>query len=303
MSRTISLGCSLIVVMAVVGPGCSTQPDGGSPPATTASATTTYPQLVDVGDHSLYLTCEGQGDPTVVFESGLGDFSSQWTASPIMDAVSSSTRACAYDRAGVGASDARSTGEPVSARAVADDLHALLVAGHIDPPYVLVGHSIGGVFVRMFASSYADEVAGMVLLDPATEFQFQGRFWRWEQKAEGRQTQTLPDGATTLDLPATVDDMASATSIDVPLVVLTAGVDPDPAWVDRAWMGYHERIAAMSPDSIHGVVRRADHYIHAAEPDVVITAVSEVVRAARDGSPLPACGRMFAPSDVICALR
>jgi pimeloyl-ACP methyl ester carboxylesterase len=293
------------LAFAVLATGCSTgssTSSGDEGSASTASTTAAESTLVNVGDHRLFLSCKGQGEPTVIFESGLGDSSSQWMGAPSMlDWVSADTRVCAYDRAGVGHSEDWPKGEqPVSARDVANDLHAALAAGEIAPPYVLVGHSIGGVFVRMFTSAYPDEVAGMVLLDPATEFQYQGRFWRRERKVEHRAATTLPDGSTTIDLSSTVRDMRAATRIDAPLVVLTAGMSSDPRWVERAWMDYHDRVAAMSPDSVHAIAEEAGHYIQEDDPNVVIEAVRQVTLAARNGSELPACRQMFSAADVTC---
>jgi pimeloyl-ACP methyl ester carboxylesterase len=152
----------------------------------------------------------------------------------------------------------------------------------------------------MFAAAYPDEVAGMVLLDPATEFQFQGRFWRWERKVEHRVVGTLPDGSTRIDLSSTVKDMRAATSIDAPLVVLTAGLSSDPAWVERDWMEYHDRVTAMSPDSVHAIAEGASHYIQEDDPTLAIEAVRQVALAARNGSELPACRQMFSAWEVTC---
>jgi pimeloyl-ACP methyl ester carboxylesterase len=131
----------------------------------------TYPmtgQLVDVGGRRLHIECAGTGDPTVVLESGLSEGSPYWGR--IAPAVSSSTRVCVYDRAGRGGSD--DAGAPQDGLAVATDLHALLEKAGVSRPIVLVGHSTGGPYVRVFAQQYPDDVAGMVLLDaqPADAF-------------------------------------------------------------------------------------------------------------------------------------
>lgn len=118
-------------------------------------------QLVDVGDHRLRIDCTGTGSPTVVLESGLGDASFYWAR--ISAAVAPTTRVCVYDRAGRGWSEPAP--KPQDGLAVAADLHTLLSKSGNAGPYVLVGHSSGGVYVRIFAAQYPDEVAGMVLLD------------------------------------------------------------------------------------------------------------------------------------------
>ncbi len=118
-------------------------------------------QLVDVGGHQLLISCSGTGSPTVVLEGGLGQGSAYFAR--IAPAVASTTRVCAYDRAGRGRSEP-ATGSQDGA-AIARDLHALLVASGNPGPYILAGHSSGGVYVRFFAAAYPDEVAGVVLLD------------------------------------------------------------------------------------------------------------------------------------------
>lgn len=119
-------------------------------------------KLVDIGDRRLQLDCRGQGSPTVVFESGLDMLGSlSWSA--VHDKVAAITRACAYSRAGILWSD--STSGRRDARAIAADLHAVLQqAGEIGP-LVLVGHSLGGLYVMAYTQAYSSEVAGLVLVD------------------------------------------------------------------------------------------------------------------------------------------
>lgn len=129
------------------------------------SAAAAYPppgKLVDVGGRMMHIDCRGAGSPTVVFESGLGTGGTiDWTL--VHDRIAQTTRACAYDRAGIMWSDPKET--PQHAAAVADDLHALLKGAGITGPLVLVGHSIGGPYVRTYTGRYGDAVAGLVLVD------------------------------------------------------------------------------------------------------------------------------------------
>jgi pimeloyl-ACP methyl ester carboxylesterase len=118
-------------------------------------------QLVDVGRRRLHLNCIGTGTPTAVLESGLGELSAYWGW--IAPEVARDTRVCTYDRAGRGWSDP--AGVRQDGIALAADLHALLERGGVTGPYVLVGHSSGAQYVRIFAGRYPDAVAGMVLLD------------------------------------------------------------------------------------------------------------------------------------------
>ena len=124
-------------------------------------------QLVEIGEgRGLNLVCAGQGSPTVILEAGLTDWSSDWVL--VQPRVAAVTRTCSYDRAGMGFSSAAPAGPRTSSDAV-DDLHALIDVAHITPPFVLVGHSMGGMHVRLYADRYRAHIAGMVLVDPAVE--------------------------------------------------------------------------------------------------------------------------------------
>ena len=118
-------------------------------------------ELVDVGGHSLHLRCSGSGSPTVILEPGAGEMSAglAW----IEPAVADDTTVCVYDRAGRGWSEAADA--PQDAAGIATDLHTLLERGDVPGPYLLAGHSFGGLYVLTFAALYPDEVAGMVLVD------------------------------------------------------------------------------------------------------------------------------------------
>jgi pimeloyl-ACP methyl ester carboxylesterase len=127
-------------------------------------------QLVDVGGYRLHLYCIGEntgGRPTVVFETGLGgvgSISSTWAV--VQPEVAKTTRACAYDRAGLGWSDP--SPKPRDARQIVVELHTLLQNSHTPGPYVLVGWSYGGLYIRVYANQYRDEVTGLVLVDSSS---------------------------------------------------------------------------------------------------------------------------------------
>jgi pimeloyl-ACP methyl ester carboxylesterase len=118
-------------------------------------------RLVDVGGRKMHILCTGLGSPTVILESGLGETYVSWRK--VQPQLAAFTRVCSYDRAGLGYSE--SSSGPRTSKDVAEQLHALLQAAGIAPPYVLVGHSMGGYDVRLYASLYRGEVAGMVLVD------------------------------------------------------------------------------------------------------------------------------------------
>ncbi len=154
----------LVALLVLLGVGCSIY----EARAETAVATQYLApgQLVEVNGRTMHIHCEGKGSPTIILDAGQGGWSSDWD--DIMPQLSQNNRVCAYDRAGYGWSD------PVdgerSPQDAADDLANLLAAAQIESPYVLVSFSHAGLAARLFAAQHADQMAGMVLIDPATEF-------------------------------------------------------------------------------------------------------------------------------------
>jgi pimeloyl-ACP methyl ester carboxylesterase len=127
-------------------------------------------ELVSVGSHKLHIRCMGEGCPTVILESGTPGTSIEWSAW-VQPEVARATRVCAYDRAGLGWSEAGSG--PRDAEQITSELHTLLENSGIEGPYVLVGHSVGAHHVRVYAERYPDEVAGTVLVDATHPEQFE----------------------------------------------------------------------------------------------------------------------------------
>jgi pimeloyl-ACP methyl ester carboxylesterase len=126
-------------------------------------------RLVDVGSHRMHISCVGEGSPTVVFESGLANMSADWAN--VQPAVGAMTRACAYDRAGIAWSG--DGPQPRGPRQIAQELHTLLTNAGETGPYVLAGQSFGGLYVRVFADLYPDEVVGLVFVDASHPEQWQ----------------------------------------------------------------------------------------------------------------------------------
>ena len=147
----------VVVLLAVVSVGAGTE----TVLSRTAPDYEMPGQLVDVGGHRLHLHCTGSGSPTVVLEPGAGMSSS--TMGWIAPAVARDTRVCVYDRAGRGWSDPADTTQ--DATQIATDLHTLLQRANVPGPYVLAGHSFGGLYALTYAAQYPTEVAGMVLID------------------------------------------------------------------------------------------------------------------------------------------
>ncbi|HEY4147235.1 alpha/beta hydrolase [Pinirhizobacter sp.] len=124
-------------------------------------------RLVDIGGRRLNLYCRGRGSPAVIFDAGANDTTIAWAL--VQPAISKTHMTCSYDRAGLGFSDA--SNRPGTSANDVDDIHKALQVAHIKPPYLLVGHSAGGMAVRVFADRYRDEVVGMVIVDGSHEDQ------------------------------------------------------------------------------------------------------------------------------------
>jgi pimeloyl-ACP methyl ester carboxylesterase len=262
-------------------------------------------ELIDVGGHRLHLDCTGSGSPTVVLEPGLGEASavmSEWIA----PAVADTTQVCVYDRAGRGWSEAASG--PQDGVEVATDLHTLLRRAQIEGPYVLVGHSLGGIYMLNFAHRYPDQMAGLVLLDSMNPEQPD---MLSETAGVDAVSQLLPslarlgigrlifdpeNGSPPAQARSFRDELAEMSTAleqagelkslgDRPLAVVTA-----PEEAQDGWRALQDELATLSTDSVHRVVPGATHASlitdqgDAAESSDAIRDVVESVRAARPRS-------------------
>ena len=286
-----------------------------------ASAQSLPGQLIDVGDHRLYLSCTGSGEPTVILEPGLGGTSAAWGW--IAPTVAAHTRVCVYDRAGRGRSEPSPT--PQDGDQIATDLHTLLERADITGPLVMVGHSLGGLYVLDYAARYPQQVAGMVLLDatPPTAFtalpdypgiydmlttltglfpglarlgvtQLVNGLGDAELPAQAR-NQVRADLSTAGQARSERDELAMVPTMmaqaravtdlgSLPLYVLTAPVD-----TQTNWLTPQMDLAALSDNSIHLVVAGASHQSlldNQADAAVSSQAITQVVDAARTGTPL-----------------
>jgi pimeloyl-ACP methyl ester carboxylesterase len=283
---------------------------GGSLATVSAAAASSPPsatgRMIDVGGHRLYIECTGSGGPAVILQAGLGASSSSWAG--IAPAVAAATTVCTYDRAGHGRSDEAG---PQDGIALATDLHTLLERAGVPGPYILVGHSSGGPYVRVFAANYPDEVAGMVLLDaqPADAFtalpNYPGFYSTFRTVATlspslarigllGPLLGLSADESTAaaarggrdefLALPSVLTQSSVLTSIgDRPLVVVTAAAEPDPGWVAA-----QENLPRLSTQSVHRVLASATHNSLISGADTVSStqAILDVLASIRSGTAL-----------------
>jgi pimeloyl-ACP methyl ester carboxylesterase len=157
-AKRIGIGVLALIVVVVAG-------GSGYEAIARHQAASDYPprgRMIDIGGRSIHLDCRGTGSPTVVFESGL-DISGSLDWDLVHDQIATTTRACAYDRAGIMWSDPKSSHQ--NGDAVAEDLHATLAASGEKGPFVLVGHSMGGPYATIYTKKHPGQVAGLVLVD------------------------------------------------------------------------------------------------------------------------------------------
>ncbi|MEV5054104.1 MULTISPECIES: alpha/beta fold hydrolase [unclassified Arthrobacter] len=288
-----------MLVLASLGSGYETVRE-----AADAGASPVQGQLIDVGGHRLYLNCTGSGSPTVVLEPGAGQVSSDLAL--IAPAVARDTRVCVYDRAGRGWSDSARTAQ--EGAQIATDLHTLLQRGNESGPYVLAGHSFGGLYALTFAASFPEDVAGLVLVDstaPAWDSE-SAHPSRSESDDTMNRASALVSSAARLGLGrllgmtpnhlrSTIDEYIHAGSsvqqaaalrnfTNRPLVVLTAGSGSAPGWAAS-----QEALASLSTNSLHRVINGATHAsLISEQEDAAATTrgILDVVSAVRTASPL-----------------
>lgn len=284
-------------------------PVSGSPVAGSGD----FAELVDIGDgRRLYLECRGEGSPTVILEAGAGNTAESWDAgelpagsqqTAVWPGVAAFTRVCAYDRLGSigerGAARSDPALAPRDARDMVGDLHALLRAAAIPGPYVLAGHSFGGLIIRLYAATYPDEVVGLVLIDAAHEDYYDAvrEVLTPEQWAAFAPPLDATDTDATIewiDIDASASEMREAMAASpmrsMPLIVLTHGLPW--AWpagypvdnLEAVWPPLQAELADLVPDGRLVVAEQSGHFIPGDQPELVILAIEQVVDAVRDPS-------------------
>ncbi len=226
------------------------------------SAYTHAQLLVEVNSgRKLNLYCRGKGSPTVIFETGLADEMVVWGL--VQPAIAAHTRACSYDRAGIGFSDpARREADSAN---IVDDLHRLLSAASIEPPYVLVGHSLGGMHVRLYANTYLAEVAGMVLVDSAQETWVENA-WRLDLQQRSREVYFGWDKQLFEDQRACVK-AAEQGIIDGIETSKNCVPPPDPLYSDAINQAYHR--ARISVGFQTALMSEQENYQHASSEQLI----------------------------------
>lgn len=287
--------------------------------------------MVDVKGRRMFLSCRGSGSPTVILESGLGESSAYWGW--IAPKVAQETTVCAYDRAGRGGSDEASS--PQDGVGVATDLYSLLARAHVTGPFVLVGHSSGAQYVRIFAGRYPAEVTGVVLLDPQpaealTRLPTFPRFYRifrtvsalLPSLARLGVTRWITPHLSSSTLPTAAQEMQRASSssarsarslrdefAQLPIALEQAGsfrsLGDVPLVVVTAardampgWLPLQDTMAALSRNSLHRVLPNATHgslIENELDAGASIQAIRDVVGSLRTGRPLQGSRMATAP--------
>ena len=300
--------CGLIVVTALMGATyqwLATRKD--------LAATPPPGHLVDIGGYRLHLWCTGDGAPAVILDTGLGGSSADWGF--VQPDVARFTRVCSYDRAGMGYSDPGPS--PRTARRIASELAALLTRGGIAGPVVLVGASIAGFDVRVFASDHPERAAGLVLVDASHEDQAHevprmARFVPLLSTIGVLRLFGVSFGQRIESLAPSVRQFARATSfraagyqaaadeiihiwdsasevrssrrkLTIPVLVITGG-----RGADENWRQLQRDQASLSERGCLMIAQRSGHVVSVDQPDVVVDAIRTVVETAR-GHDVPLC--------------
>jgi len=269
-------------------------------------------EMIDVGGYRLHLKCAGAGSPVVVMDGALGESMRTWDT--IWPDVAKTTRVCRFDRAGLGWSDAGPL--PRTSGRTAGELKTLLERAHVDGPFVVVGHSLGGLNMRVFAGRYPTAVAGIVLVDSPTPEVYRRmppktlraqqaamRKLRWLHRAASfglpralgvcggdDEPHCRRWSGTVLaewdDLPQSSAEVAEVHGFGAtPLMVLSADPKLKTSWLTEeeraAWDEMQLELLSLSSNSSRVIAQGSHHFIQQVRPDVVIAAIGRLVTAAR----------------------
>ena len=277
-------------------------------------------ELIEFDGARAHLNCAGRGRPTIVLEAGGGGGSPDWV--PLQSALAAVTRVCSYDRAGHLWSERRDG--PRDAETIASELHSLLEVSSEAPPFVVVGHSIGGAFSLVFSHRHRDDVVGLVLVDPmspdvpkrlpeilpprfppaaAIVLEAVARIGLLRlsfalvsdgapERVREIRSALYPQSAggfagVTLALRESLRQAGEVGPFgDLPIVVLSSSDTRRSNRVNTVIQELHAQLAGLSTNSVHKTVLEAGHYIHWDRPEVVMAAIRDVLRAVNDGTPL-----------------
>jgi pimeloyl-ACP methyl ester carboxylesterase len=261
-----------------------------NPLPTIVGTPTVYEGKFDVGPYDLYIHCLSTGSPTVILEAGWGDESTTWTQ--VQPVIAKFTRVCVYDRVGLGQSDPGP--EPRAYHLAMTDLHNLLEKAKIEDPYILVGHSLGGMYMLLFTHRFPSEVEGLILVDSSHPDSFElslaamppaspsdsesVKFYReWFSSAKK-------------DTSMRSEYLEPGSLGDLPLIILTAPnktrAEDFPEELNKKfnqiWFDLHLELVELSSNSTHIVIEDSDHFIHHDRPETVIDSILTMLEELRN---------------------
>lgn len=273
--------------------------------------------LVDIGTHRLHIDCQGNTDPTIIVDAGLGTISLEWKH--IQKAVAKRNRICLYDRAGYGYSDSGPL--PRTSSYIVDELYNLLIQAGLKGPFILAGHSFGGYNMQLFASRYPDASAGVILVDSSHEDQY-ARFLAPPINVKTAPPNKKKLGIVSFRMPPLHPNLPkevraailtlmfkqpmryamayefynyrqSAEEVkqggnfpDIPLLVLSRGKRVYPHnrkgdLMEDLWMQLQSELTHLSHFSAHVVANKSGHFIHLDQPQLVIDSMALLVDVVR----------------------
>ena len=286
-TRQILAGALALVLAASLQACGADEKSAGGEKRRATSAPTVLDGTFDVGDHELHMRCEGSGSPTVVYLHGLshtedGGEANGQSAATLPESIAPKYRFCAYDRANVGESG--SADGPLTARTSARDLGRLLVAADIEPPYVLLGASFGGLVAEVYAADHPADVVGMLLLDAGfpDELDLEKYFPETDRLGHGKNhpVSGWADTHEHIDELAAYEEAhkAAKRTPSIPMTYLLA----DPPSYDGPSgyaQAYPKELAEFASRYSPGKVKKvpSDHYMEAAIPDRIVDELEQLI--------------------------
>jgi len=279
----------------------------------TTKTVSRYTGAFPVGNgRKIFLSCSGSGSPAVILEAGAGGGVSSWFA--VQPWIAKTTRVCSYDRANLPGGSSDPAPKPQTAADIVSDLHQLLAAAHVRGPFVLAGHSNGGLFARLYATTYPTQVRALVLIDTGNYAAMLNRLYRKMMSP----SQWAAYHASLKQPPPFIEDPANeqvdlATSYEqlaiaqrrrplrrMPFIVVSHGI-PDGSTgaevvpginkaTETEWQRKQVELSHLVPGGKRLVATKSDHMIPTAEPAIVVRAVRSVLaqlRGAASGGAYP----------------
>ncbi|WP_174733195.1 alpha/beta fold hydrolase [Mesobacillus harenae] len=237
----------------------------------------TKEMMVQIKDCKLFVKLAGEnnGKPTIVMDAGYGDYSKAWDS--VISEISKMSNVLIYDRAGLGKSGSSSS--PRTSREMIRELNQLINATQIKPPYILVGHSYGGVNARLYATEYPSEVCGLILVDSTPE-DYRERFLPTmpEEFHQAYNKQFVYEGNFDEFMESLKQVKESRRNLNIPLLVIAAGKkDHYSKESQELWNEMQRELLQISSNSEFIIAENSAHYIQNDEPEVIVNAIKRLI--------------------------